>query len=124
MQLREAIRLSMTLHRAIVRQGSIIIDRQDIRTMRGHRVVVLQQGPDLELFSHPGALSRLALWLVEAMRDRVAGTVPAGARSKKKSLPFVVACRNEKNGSYLVVGVTAALDFGDVRKKYVTCPIC
>jgi len=108
----------MSLHRAIIRQGTSIIDKQDIRTMRNHRVVVMQQGPDLPLFAHPGILSRLALWLVDALRDHIPGT-NVSARTKRKSLPFVVACLNEGEGTYIVVGVMAALDFGDVRKKYV-----
>jgi cell division control protein 45 len=116
-RLREALLLSMALHRAIIRQGSSIIDKQDIKTMRGHRVVVLTQGPDLALFAHPGVLSRLALWLVDALRDRTPGTVLSGSRSKRKSLPFVVACLDERAGTYVVVGVTAAMDFGDTRKK-------
>lgn len=118
-RLREALSLSMSLHRAIIRQGSSIIDKQDIKTLRGHRVVVLTQGPDLALFAHPGVLSRLALWLVEALRDRLPGTLTAHSRTKRKSLPFVVACLNEKAGTYIVVGVTAALDFDEVRKKCV-----
>jgi cell division control protein 45 len=116
--LREALNLSMSLHRAIIRQGTSIIDKQDIRTMRNHRVVVLTQGPDLALFAHPGVLSRLALWLVDALRDRLPGT-SVSTRSKRKSLPFVVACLNEGTETYIIVGVMAALDFGDVRKKWV-----
>lgn len=86
--------------------------------MRSHRVVVLTQGPDLTLFAHPGVLSRLALWLVDALRDRLPGTVVSGRKTKgKKSLPFVVACLDERKNTYMVVGVMAALDFGDVRKK-------
>lgn len=115
--MRHALKLAMTLHVAIIRQGTSIIDKQDIRTFRGHRVVVLTQGPDLALFAHPGVLSRLALWLVDALRDRLPGTLVAHARSRRKSLPFVVACLDEKAGTYIVVGVTAALDFGEVRKK-------
>ncbi|KAF8894481.1 CDC45 family [Infundibulicybe gibba] len=112
--LRDALNLSMSLHRAIIRQGTSIIDKQDIRTMRNHRVVVLAQGPDLPLFVHPGVLSRLALWLVDALRDRVPATQ---THTKRKSLPFVVACLNESTAKYVVVGVMAALDFGDVRKN-------
>lgn len=108
----------MALHRAVIRQGASIIDKHAIRTMRGHRVVVIAQGPDLALFAQPGALARLARWLVDAMRDRVSGT-NVSARTKKKSLPFVVACLNEREGTYLVVGINAALELGDVRKKYV-----
>ncbi|TFK86908.1 CDC45-like protein [Polyporus arcularius HHB13444] len=116
-RLRDSIALSMALHRAIIRQGSSIIDKQDIKTFRGHRVVVLTQGPDLPLFVHPGVLSRLALWLVDALRDRVDPTTPAYSRSKRKSLPFVVACLNEKTETYIVVGITGAADFDDVRKN-------
>ncbi|KAJ7168247.1 CDC45-like protein [Mycena crocata] len=114
--LRHALGLSMTMHRAIIDQGTSIIDKQDIRTMRNHRVVVLTQGPHLALFSHPGVLSRLALWLVDALRDRLPG-MNVSVRTKRKSLPFVVACLNESTQSYIVVGVMAALDFGDVRKN-------
>ncbi|KAI0831473.1 CDC45-like protein [Trametes gibbosa] len=115
---REAIPLSMALHRAIMRQGASIIDKQDIKTLRGHRVVVLTQGPDLPLFVHPGIVARLALWLLDALRDRVEPTAPAYARSRhRKALPLVVACLNEKTGTFIVVGVTGAPDFDNVRKN-------
>jgi len=113
--LKKALSLSMSLHRAIIRQGTSIIDKQDIRTMRSHRVVVLTQGPDLNLFCKPGILLRLAHWLVDALRDRLPGTSVAG--SHKKGLPFVVACLNEANATYTVVGVIASLNYGQIRKK-------
>jgi cell division control protein 45 len=109
----------MSLQRAIIRQGTSIIDKQDIRTMRAYRVVILRQGPDLHLFSHPGVLSRLALWLVDALRDRLPGTIVGGRKKGKKSLPFVVGCLKEHEKKYIIVGVMAALDFDDVRKKWV-----
>jgi cell division control protein 45 len=116
--LRDALSLAMSLHRAIIRQGTSIIDKQDIRTMRSHRVVVLSQGPDLALFAHPGVLARLGLWLVDTLRDRLPGTKIGGPQGRgKKSLPFVVACLNEKTQTYVVVGIMGALDFGDVRRK-------
>ncbi|KAH0830455.1 CDC45 family [Lanmaoa asiatica] len=112
--LRDALALSMSLHRAIIRQGTSIIDKQDIRTMRSHRVVVLSQGPDLALFAHPGVLSRLALWLIDALRDKLPGTKLARG---KKSLPFVLACLNERTETYIVVGVMGSLELGDVTKN-------
>jgi len=84
--------------------------------MRNHRVVVLSQGPDLALFSHPGVLTRLALWLVDALRDRITATA-IGTKSKKKGLPLVVACLNEATEQYVIVGVMAALSYGQVIKK-------
>ncbi|KAG2158166.1 CDC45 family [Suillus bovinus] len=116
--LRDALSLAMSLHRAIIRQGTSIIDKQDIRTMRSHRVVVLSKGPDLALFAHPGVLARLGLWLVDALRDRLPGTKIGGPKGRgKKSLPFVVACLNERAQTYVVVGIMGALDFGDVRRN-------
>lgn len=110
----DSLKLARALHQAIIRQGTSIIDKQDIRTMHGHRVVVLQQGPDLALFTIPGVLARLAQWLIEAMRDRV---VDGKQAKRRKSLPFVVACLDEKASRYLVVGVTSAIEFGDTRRK-------
>ncbi|KAG5717968.1 Cell division control protein 45 like protein [Termitomyces sp. T112] len=117
--LREALRLSMALHRAIIRQGTSIIDKQDIKTMAGYRVVVLSQGPDLALFTHPSVLLRLALWLVDALRDHIP-VMTNGYKTKRKSLPFVVACLNEVAETYMIVGFTAALEFDDVRKNEFT----
>lgn len=36
---------------------------------------------------------------------------------KTRAMPFVLASLDEKNDSFVVVGVTGAPDFGDVRKK-------
>ena len=106
----------MTLHRSIIRQGSSLLEKAAIRPLRTFRFCAIREGPDLRLFSHPSTLSRLALWLVNATRDKWA---EKDARSGKagKALPFVVACLNEDKGTYLVVGVTGAPEFGDVRKK-------
>ena len=114
--LRKSLNLAMSLHRSIISQGTSIIDKQDIKTLRNHRVVVLTQGPNLALFCHAGVLTRLALWLVDALRDRLPGTV-AGPWSRKKVLPVVVACLNEGKGTYTVVGVMASLEYGQISKK-------
>ena len=115
--LHKSLTLAMSLHRSIISQGTSIIDKQDIKTLRNHRVVVLTQGPELALFCQAGVLTRLALWLVDALRDRVPGAI-AGP-SRKKVLPVVVACLNESKGIYTVVGVMASLEYGQISKKWV-----
>jgi cell division control protein 45 len=115
-RLRDAIGLAKSVHQAIIRTGSSIIDKNDLRMIKGHRVVQLKQGPDLPLFTHPGVLFRLGLWLTEVLRDRVTG-VNISRRTKKKSLPLILACLDEQNRTYLVIGLNESLDFGDVRKK-------
>lgn len=118
--LRRSLPLAMALHRAIIRAGSDLLDKSIIRTLRNFRLTILCEGPDLRLFCHPSPLSRLALWLVDATRDRWVEKLArqnAHSGGKVKSLPFVVACLNEEKGTFSVVGVTGAPEFGDVRKK-------
>jgi cell division control protein 45 len=115
-RLREAIGLAKSVHQAIIRTGSSIINKNDIRMIRGHRIVQLKQGPDLALFTQPGVLFRLGLWLTEVLRDRITG-VNVSKRTKKKSLPLILACLDEQDRTYLVIGLNESLDFGDVRRK-------
>ncbi|KAH9180579.1 CDC45-like protein [Lactarius sanguifluus] len=115
-RLRDAVGLAKSVHQAIIRTGSSIIDKNDVRMIKGYRIVQLKQGPDLALFTHPGVLFRLGLWLTEVLRDRVKGVV-ASRRNKKKSLPLILACLDEQDRTYLVIGLNESIDFGDVRKN-------
>jgi cell division control protein 45 len=115
-RLSESLQLAKAVHRAIIRTGSSIIDKNDIRMTKGYHVVTLRQGPDIELFTHPGALVRLALWLADALRDRIQGSA-IGRRARRKSIPLMLACLHERAHAYLIVGLNASLDFGDVPKK-------
>lgn len=114
--LRSALPLSMALHRAVIRQGTYMLDKQAIKTTRSYRLAVFDEGPDLAVFRHPASLVRLASWLVDAVREMV-GQAAGGAA--KKTLPFILASLNEKNDAFLVVGIVGAVEYGDVRKKYV-----
>jgi cell division control protein 45 len=113
----------MALQRAIIRQGSSLIDKSKVVPLKWFRLAAITEGPDLNLFVNPATLSRLALWLVDALRDRLAVMAAGregGGREKDRrtrSLPVVVACLDERAGTYVVVGVTGAPEFGDVRKK-------
>ena len=105
----------MALHRAIIRQGISILDKQTIKTLRSFRFCIIKEGQDLQVFAHPATLSRLAVWLVDAVRDMLeasnAGKVLA------KPLPFILASLDEKRDVFLVAGVTGAAEYGDVRKN-------
>lgn len=112
----------MALHRAVMDQGGYILEKQAIKSLRTYRLAVIKEGPDLAVFRHPSTLLRLALWLVDAVRDLVGhGNGPqaaaAAAGKRPKSLPFVLASLNEANDAFLVVGVVGAVEYGDVKKK-------
>jgi len=120
--LRAALPLSMALHKSIIRQGTSMLDKQSIKTLRSFRLAVIKEGPDLQIFTHPATLTRLGLWLVDAVRDLIgaAGTSKNNGRTKKniaKSFPFVIASLDDARDCYLVVGVNGAMQYGDVRKN-------
>jgi hypothetical protein len=66
--LKRGLTLSMELQRAVVRQATAIIEKMMVKTLRKFRLVILKDGPDLPLFTHPLSLSKLALFLVDALR--------------------------------------------------------
>ncbi|EDU45023.1 DNA replication initiation factor Cdc45 [Pyrenophora tritici-repentis Pt-1C-BFP] len=55
------------LYRAILRTGTALIEKKQIRHLRAFRMAVVKEGPDVQLFTHPGALTKLALWIAEAI---------------------------------------------------------
>jgi len=64
---------------------------------------VVKEGPDVQLFTHPSALTKLALWIGEAVAQQEReskGKLGHGGRGT----PLVVAGLNERRGVYVVVG--------------------
>ncbi len=64
---------------------------------------VVKDGPDVALFTHPAALTKLALWIGEAIAEQekeTKGKLGHGGRGT----PLVVAGLNENRGVYVVVG--------------------
>jgi cell division control protein 45 len=77
---------------------------------------VVKDGPDVQLFTHPSALTKLALWVGEAIAEQEReskGKLGHGGRGT----PLVVAGLNESRGVYVVVGTGggggAGMGFGD-----------
>lgn len=77
---------------------------------------VVKDGPDVPLFTHPAALTKLALWIGEAIAEQEReskGKLGNGGRGT----PLVVAGLNEGRGVYVVVGTGGggggAMGFGD-----------
>jgi len=102
--------------RAIIRTGSSIIDKGDLRLIRGHLVVQLKQGPDLALFTQPGVLFCRGLGLTEVLRDRISSV------NINRSLPWILACLDEQERTYLVIGSNESIDgtLGRVTEKVLT----
>jgi cell division control protein 45 len=87
------------LHRAILRTGTSLIEKKQIRHLRAFRMAVVKEGPDVQLFTHPGALTKLALWVGEAIVEL------NGLKGKSKGGELVMAGLDESRGLYVVVGL-------------------
>ncbi|KAI9811062.1 MAG: hypothetical protein M1827_005644 [Pycnora praestabilis] len=101
--LKSALPTAMHLHRAILRTGTSLIEKRQIRHLRAFRMAVVKEGPDVQLFTHPAALTKLALWVGEAIAEQEKeqrGKIGKGG----KGTPLVVAGLNEGRGVYIVVG--------------------
>ncbi|KAF5133486.1 Cell division control protein 45 [Metarhizium anisopliae] len=91
------------LHRAIYRTGTSLINKKQIKHLRAFRMCVVKDGPDVALFTHPAALTKLSLWIGEALAEQereAHGKLSHGGRGT----PLVVASLNEKRSVYVVVG--------------------
>lgn len=80
---------------------------------------VVKDGPDVALFTHPAALTKLALWIGEAIVEldhEKKGKLSHGGRGT----PLVVASLHEARGVYVVVGTGGGgngLDLNDKESK-------
>lgn len=101
-----------------------LIEKSAVKTLRSFRVSSITEGPDLALFTNPNTLARLALWVVEALRDIVAGHARKTLEKKRERLrakgrdpseleavaprpplPFVLAALDEGRDRFVVVGL-------------------
>ena len=96
--------IAQHLHRAILRTGTSIIEKKQIKHLSTFRFCLVKDGPDVALFTHPAALTKLALWLGEAFANEDihrTGKLGMGGRGT----PLVVAGLNEQRGVYVIVGM-------------------
>ena len=101
--LKQALPTAQHLHRAILRTGTSIIEKRQIRHLKAFRMAIVKEGPDVDLFTHPSALTKLALWIGEAIAEQERdqkGEVGRGGRPT----PLVIASLNEVRGVFVVVG--------------------
>ncbi|KAL8793031.1 MAG: hypothetical protein Q9195_004342 [Heterodermia aff. obscurata] len=101
--LKHALPTAQYLHRAILRTGTSLLEKKQIRHLRAFRMAVVKEGPDVQLFAHAAALTKLALWVGEAVAEQEReqrGKISKGGMGT----PLVLAGLNESRGIYVVVG--------------------
>lgn len=118
-QLLSCLPLAQHLHRAILRTGTSLLSKKQIRHLRAFRMAVVKDGPDVKLFTNPGALTKLALWVAEAVRiQEKDGYKIAGKRGV--GTPLVLAGLDEDRNIYVVVGTGGGggvIDFAGAAQR-------
>ena len=112
--------LAQHLSRAILRTGTSLLSKNQIRHLRSFRMAVVKDGPDLDLFAGSvGALIKLATWIDQALRASGKGSYG------KDDVPLVVAALDTAKGTYVVAGLGAGsnsylqeeAEFGEAKRK-------
>lgn len=103
-----SIPLAQSLHRAILRTGTSLLAKRQVRHLRAFRMAVIKEGPDAAVFRNAGALTKLALWVGEAVGEVERGGGEVGGSTGGKGgvpTPLVLACVDDSRGVYVVVGL-------------------
>lgn len=101
--LKKGLPTAQFLHRAIFNTGTAVLRKKQITGLMSFRFCVVKDSAEAHIFNHPGALTKLALWIGEALMEQEKendGKLSQGGRGT----PLVVASLNDKRGVYTVVG--------------------
>ncbi|KAK2742615.1 hypothetical protein FQN55_007734 [Onygenales sp. PD_40] len=114
--------LAQHLHRAILRTGTSLLSKNQIRHLRAFRIAVVKDGPDVKLFTNPGALTKLALWVGEAVRvqEQEKGDGMKVGSKRAVGTPLVLAGLDEDRNIYVVVGTGGGggvIDFAALNQR-------
>lgn len=113
--LTQGIPLAQSLHRAILRTGTALLQKRQIRHLRAFRMGLVREGPDVKIFCAPGALTKLALWVGEAVAE--ADHTSDAIKAKAGSTPLVLGCLDEARDVYIVVGLGGGGTGAETRTK-------
>lgn len=64
----QGLRLCMETQKAIVRQGTSVIDKRMVKLLKNFRFVNIRNTSELPMFQHPSSLTKLGLFLTDAYR--------------------------------------------------------
>ena len=89
------------LHHIVLSTGQSLIEKRMIKSLRNFRTTVIRDTPNLAIFEHPLALTKLATWLADVATEEDRG------RARRVQADLLVACLIPSRQVFMVVGVTA-----------------
>ena len=96
--LMKGIENAKQMQQAIVRVGTSIIERKEVKIAQSFRYVMLENDylADVKLFQYPLALQKLGLFIMEAYQSE---------KKNSKDRPMVISVKNSKKGMTLVLAI-------------------
>jgi cell division control protein 45 len=104
----KGIEVAKELQQAIIRQGTSIIERKEVKVADYFRYVMLENDylADIKLFQYPLALQKLGQFIMEDYKEH---------KPSAKEKPLVISVKNSKKGTTLVLAVMGP-QLSDKRK--------
>lgn len=90
----KGIEYAKQFQKIIFNEGMAVFEKRSIKNLKIYRLVVLSDGPDINLFKNPLILTRLGNWILESC-----------AEYDNTLLPLVLAALDERTDTYLVLGL-------------------
>ena len=96
--LMKGIGLSKEMQQAVIRVGSSIIEKKEVKMAEYFRYVMLENDylSDIKLFQYPLALMKLGMFIMDDYKE---------LKQKSQVKPLLMAIKNTKMGSTLVLAV-------------------
>eukprot|EP00457_Paulinella_chromatophora_P004477 gb/GEZN01004489.1/.p1 GENE.gb/GEZN01004489.1/~~gb/GEZN01004489.1/.p1 ORF type:complete len:584 (-),score=68.31 gb/GEZN01004489.1/:81-1832(-) len=98
--LKKGILLAIDTQKAIMRQATSMIKKKSFVSGGPFRYAIIEDSVDQDFFTHTLALSKLALFMVEAFKEQLY------SHRREPNKPFVICAALPLRKTYLVVGVT------------------
>ncbi|EFA78479.1 cell division cycle protein 45 [Heterostelium album PN500] len=96
--LMEGLKQAIVLQKEITRRVASMIEKRIVVLSGPFRYALLTETSDIKYFIHPMALTKLGLFMIDAL-----------TAMKKQPKPFLIGALNEKKGNYLIVGISGSL---------------
>ena len=94
----KGIELAKDMQQAIIRVGTSIIERKEVKVASMFRYCMLENDylSDIKLFQYPLALKKLGMFIIDDYKE---------IKSNAKAKPLIMSVKNSKKGTTLVVAV-------------------
>ena len=96
--LMKGIDLAKDMQQAIIRVGTSIIERKEVKVSASFRYCMLENDylSDVKLFQYPLALKKLGMFIIDDYKE---------LKQNAKAKPLIMSVKNSKKGTTLVVAV-------------------